>query len=105
MLSSKIDLTAKYNSVIQYALSAAKEFPNNLCEYLADEYELEAVVLMKVKDKSFELLGKSSTSKKSLAFNTIYNCTLCQALQSTSSETIFETNPECEFSAADIVLL
>ncbi len=103
MLSSKIDLTAKYNSVVQYALSAAKEFPNNLCEYLAEEYELEAVVLLKVKDKSFELLGKSSTSKKSLAFNTKYNCNACQALQNTSSETIFETNPECEFSAADIV--
>jgi CheY-like chemotaxis protein/nitrogen-specific signal transduction histidine kinase len=103
MLSSKIDLTAKYNNVVQYALSAAKEFPNNLCEYLADEYELEAVVLLKVKDKSFELLGKSSASKKSLAFDTKYNCSVCLALQNTSTETIFETNQQCEFSASDIV--
>ena len=103
MLSSKIDLISKYNTVVQYALSAAKEFPNNLCDYLVNEYELEAVVLLKVKDKSFELLGKSSTAKKSLNQATVYTCKNCQALQNSSNETMFEVNHQCEFHVADIV--
>ncbi len=104
MLSSKIDLTSKYNNIVQYALSAAKEFPNNLCDYLVQEYELEAVVLLKVKDKSFELLGKSTSAKKSLSSNSSYTCNFCPALQTTFTETAFEVNQQCEFNAADIVI-
>jgi CheY-like chemotaxis protein/signal transduction histidine kinase len=104
MLSSQIDFIFKYNNIVQYALSAAKEFPNNLCDYLVDEYELEAVVLLKVRDKSFELLGKSSTAKKSLTQATEYTCKNCQALQNGVAETTLEINPQCEFNAADIVI-
>lgn len=103
MLSSKIDSISKYNNIVQYALSAAKEFPDNLCDYLVNEYQLEAVVLLLVKDKSFELLGKSTTAKKSLTHSSNYSCKNCQPLQSNSSETKFENNPECEFSIAEIV--
>ena len=104
MLSSKIDLISKYTNIVQYALSAAKEFPDNLCDYLVTEYELEAVVLLKVKDKSFELLGKSTTAKKSLNQSSLYSCNNCQALQNNSSETVFEINQQCEFNAADLVI-
>ena len=104
MHSSKIDLISKYNNLVQYALSSAKEFPDNLCDYLVDEYELEAVVLLKVKDKSLELLGKSSSAKKSLDQSSVYTCNYCQALQNNSSETVFEVNQQCEFNAADIVI-
>ncbi len=104
MHSSKIDLISKYNNLVQYALSSAKEFPDNLCDYLVDEYELEAVVLLKVKDKSFELLGKSSTAKKSLDQSSVYSCQNCKTLQNNSSETAFEVNQQCEFNAADIVI-
>jgi len=104
MLSSKIDLISKYTNLVQYALSSAKEFPDNLCDHLVDEYELEAVVLLKVKDKSFELLGKSSSAKKSLNQSSVYSCQNCQSLKNNISETSFEVNQQCEFSAADIVI-
>ncbi|MCW8805402.1 MAG: response regulator [Ignavibacteriaceae bacterium] len=104
MLSSKIDLISKYTNLFQYALSSAKEFPDNLCDHLVDEYELEAAVLLKVKDKTFELLGKSSSAKKSLNQSTAYSCQNCQTLQNNLSETSFEANQKCEFSAADIVI-
>jgi CheY-like chemotaxis protein len=103
MLSSKIDSISKYNNLVQHALSATIEFPDNLCDYLVSEYELEAAVLLKVKDKTLELLGKSASAKKSLTHSTEYSCSKCQSLQNASSETRFEANPECEFRAADMV--
>jgi len=103
MQSSKIDSISKYNNIVQYALSAAKEFPDNLCDYLVAEYELEATVLLKVKDTSFELLGKSSTAKKSLVHSSQYACKGCQVMQNISSEIVFESDHECEFRATDIV--
>ncbi len=104
MLSSKIDLISKYNNLVQYALSAAKEFPENLCDHLVIEYEFEAVVLLKVKDKSFELLGKSGSARKSLNNPSALGCKNCQALSNPSNEIKFEVNPKCEFNATDIVV-
>ena len=104
MLSSKIDLISKYNNLVQYALSAAKEFPDNLCDYLVIEYELEAVVLLKVKDKSFELLGKSGSARKSLNNPTELGCKNCNVLINPSNEIKFEVNSQCEFNATDIVV-
>ena len=47
MLSSKIDFLSKYNNIVQYALSSAKEFPDNLCDYLVDEYEYPQFIIVK----------------------------------------------------------
>ena len=104
MLSSKIDFISKYNNIVQYALSAAKEFPDNLCDYLVNEYEFEAVVLLKAKDKTFELLGKSSSAKKSLTFSSEIGCKNCEALANPSGDTKFIVNSQCEFNATDIVI-
>ena len=104
MLSSKIDFISKYNNIVQYALSAAKEFPDNLCDYLVNEYEFEAVVLLKAKDKTFELLGKSSSAKKSLTFSSEIGCKNCEALANPSGDTKFIINSQCEFNATDIVI-
>jgi CheY-like chemotaxis protein/signal transduction histidine kinase len=104
MQSSKIDFISKFNDLVQYALSAAKEFPDNLCDYIVNEYEFEAVVLLKVKDNSFELIGKSALAKKSLSFSSELGCKKCEALISPSSDIRFVVNPQCEFNASDIVI-
>lgn len=105
MLRSKIEFISTYNNIVQYALSSAKEFPDNLCDYLSREFEFEAVVLLKVKENSFELLGKSTSARKSLNNNSSnLGCKNCQALLNPSSETRFEVNSQCEFNATDIVV-
>lgn len=104
MLSSKIDFVSKYNDLVLYALSAAKEFPDNLCDYLVNEFEFEAVIITKVKDKTFELLGKSTLAKKSLKNGTEITCKHCQTVQIPTTEVTFETNPQCEIIAAEMVV-
>ncbi|MGB5287152.1 MAG: response regulator [Ignavibacteriaceae bacterium] len=104
MLSSKINFISNYNDLVQYALSAAKEFPDHLCDYLVNEFEFEAAVLLKISDKRFEFLGKSAAAKKSLTYQSDLGCNFCGALKSASTETKFEINPQCEFSASDVVL-
>ena len=104
MQSSKIDFISKYNDIVQFALSAARELPDSLCEYLVNEFEFEAVVLVKIKEKGFEFLGKSSTAKKSYNHSSQLNCLSCNLVNSYSTETIFEVNPQCEFKSSDVVL-
>ena len=104
MQSSKINFISNYNDLVQFALSAAKEFPDSLCDYLVNEFEFEAAILVKLRDNRFEYLGKSNSAKKSLNNQSTIGCNVCSALNSPSTETKFETNPQCEFSASDVVL-
>ena len=104
MQSSKIEFISNYNDLVQNALAAAKEFPASLCDYLVNEFELEAAVLVKIRDNRFEFLGKSTSAKKSLDYKSDLRCSLCSALNSPSTSTKFEINPQCEFKASDVVL-
>jgi len=104
MQSSKIDFLSKYNDILSYALSASGDFPNSLCEYLAAELELEACVLVKIKEKGFEFLGKSPSAKDSYNVSSELRCQHCNAIDRVSTETTFEANPQCEFKASDVVL-
>lgn len=105
MQSSKIDYIKKYNDLIRFALSSSQEFPNNLCEFLVIEYEIEAAVLIRVVDNSFEVLGKSSEARKALVPNVMNNCADCLHFSFDSTETKFEIDPQCEFKATDHVLI
>ena len=104
MLSSKINFIANYNNLIDYALSASREFPDNLCDYLVSELELEAALIVKIKEKGFEFLGKSSTAKKSYDQKSELSCPKCKMVSSISTETKFDCNPECELQISDLVI-
>ncbi|MBP1683625.1 MAG: CheY-like receiver-like protein, partial [Ignavibacteriaceae bacterium] len=104
MQSSRIDFISKFNDLINVALAASGEFPDNLCDYLVSEFDLEAVVIVKIKENGFEFLGKSSSAKKSYDINSKLMCTHCDAINSNSTETKFESNLLCEFKTSDAVL-
>lgn len=104
MQSLKIDFLSKYNDILSYALSASGDFPNSLCEYLVAELELEACVLVKIKENGFVFLGKSPAAKESYNVTSELKCQHCSAVDRISTETTFETNPKCEFKASDLVL-
>jgi len=105
MQSSKIDFINKNNDLIKFALSSSQEFPDNLCEYVVSEFEIEVAVLTRVVDNNFEVLGKSSEARKALVPNALNNCANCYLFSFESTETKFEIDPKCEFKATDHVLI
>jgi len=104
MQSSKIDFILKYNNLVQFALSSSHEFPNVLCEFVSEEYDIEATVLVKVKENGYEFLGKSSKAKKTYNPGSNLNCTNCSSVNFISTETRFDVNPACSFKASDVLL-
>ncbi|TDJ57062.1 MAG: response regulator [Ignavibacteria bacterium] len=105
MQSAKIDFLSKYNDLVNSAFTSAKEFPDNLCDFLVNEYEFEAVVLTaKVNDTEFEILGKSSHARKSYTSNSFLKCNVCTQVINDSTETRFEFDNGCEFTASDVMM-
>src|SRR3990172_6792084 len=104
MQSAKIDSLSKYNSLVNCVLISDREFPGELCDFLVHEYELEATLLTKATEKGFELLGKSSNSRKSYKEDTLVKCNSCAHFNSKSTATVFDVNANCEISASDVVM-
>ena len=48
MQSAKIEFLTKYNDLINIALKSQQDFPDIISDYLASEYELEAVTIFKI---------------------------------------------------------
>jgi signal transduction histidine kinase/ActR/RegA family two-component response regulator len=104
MQSSKIDFLTKYNNLVTSALTSAKDFHNDLCDFLVDEYDLEGVLLLNIGDKEFELLGKSNSSRKTYKHGTSLKCNVCSHFQNKSTDTQFETSKDCDITVSDVVM-
>ena len=66
MLSSKIESLKKYNNLFNIAQNSSNDFADNLCEFLVTEFDLQAVIIFKIDNKSnLTVFGKSSSAKKS----------------------------------------
>ena len=104
MQSVKIDFLSKYNQLVNSAITLAAEFPDELCNFLAEEYEFEAIILTKVREDGLEILGKSYNSRKSYSKNAIIKCNGCLNYVKESTETRFITNADCEITASEVVM-
>ncbi len=102
MQNQKNEFLGKLNNLTGKLSEGSKEFVYKLSEYLAEEFNLESVVVFKIlNDKSLKLLGKSSNAKKSYNPVTNYQCKKCTSLLSRSSSIIFDKHLDCEVPASD----
>ncbi len=105
MQSSKVDFLSKYNGLVKQAIDASHDLPDNLCEFLLDEYELQAVILFKVNENnSLTIIGKSGEVKKNLTKNNTYECSVCKLLTNKIGTSGFNTQTNCEIQASEHVI-
>ncbi|HSL87852.1 MAG TPA: response regulator [Ignavibacteriaceae bacterium] len=104
MQSSKIDFVNKYNRLIQSASSYTDEFPSILCDFITEEFELDAAALFKVTPSStLEVIGKSTLVKKSIKKSAILECENCKLIKSDNLVSLFNIQNDCTISLTDVV--
>ena len=102
MQSSKIDFLGKYNELIQTAIRSSVDFPAKLCDFIVEEFELEAAVLFKItNNNSLELIGKSTTAKKSLTNEVQVTCPNCKSIIENNVVCKFFVQSNCSFNITD----
>jgi CheY-like chemotaxis protein/signal transduction histidine kinase len=105
MQSSKIDFLGKYNDLVLSATRSSADFPNTLCDFITNEFELEAAAIFKVSNnKNLELIGKSYSTKKALSSQSQLNCPNCKSVIKENSELHFNTQSNCNFNLTDQLL-
>ena len=105
MQSSKIDFLGKYNELIQTAIQSSADFPNKLCNFITKEFELDAAAIFKVNNSSnLELIGKSTTVKKTLSRESQISCPQCKNLIDKNQLNQFSIQTDCSIHITEHIL-
>lgn len=95
MQSSKIDLIAKVNELLQAALKPSNNFPDIICEFLVKELEFNSAVIFRYNINNFVLLGKSSNAKVASGKENTYECSVCLSKKNNSDQILFDSHTGC----------
>lgn len=105
MQSVKIEFLEKNNYLLKLAEKAQENFPDELCDYIVNEYELQAMVLFRiVDDGTLSVLGKSASAKKNFLRGASFTCTRCKALSHNEPVHNFYTDAECELQISEYLI-
>jgi CheY-like chemotaxis protein len=105
MQSSKIEFLTKYNSLLKQALNSSKKLPDDICEFLVSEYDLQAVLLFKMKEKkNLTYLGRSSEAKKSYSHDSSVTYSADKFVKSNLLPSFFEVTADCEIMASEYMM-
>src|SRR3990172_9471193 len=105
MQSTKIELLKHYDNLLKLASKGSPEFPSSLCDYLTSDQEFEACVLFKIiSNKSLKVIGKSGAAKKYYELNSIFECSECKLLGSSTPKLSVNNQAGCELEATDFVM-
>ncbi len=104
MQSSKIEFLKNYDNLLKLATNGSQDFPNHICKLLLSENEIEACILFKVENNSLKVIGKSGTTKNSYQLNSIFSCSECKLLESSSPKITFKNQIGCELGTTDSVM-
>ncbi|MEW6701198.1 MAG: response regulator, partial [Bacteroidota bacterium] len=104
MTGGKLDLLIKLNELTEYARRGDEFLPDELCNFLANEFDLSAVVLFTVdENNSLNVLGRSINARKTYRKGAAFNCSICKSLSQNYTSTL-ELDSNCEIQISDFLI-
>ena len=105
MILSNFHIFTKLNELQNSIQQNTSEFPNKLCEFVANEFQLQSAILFKVNNNNqLVFQGKSESARKSFLPNAIYDCSFCKVHQNTFDKVLFDSDAKCEIQSTDFVI-
>lgn len=105
MQNNKIESLESVNTLLRLAGKGQDHFPDELCEQIARDFDLQALVLFSVADGGrLTVLGRSSSAKKTLMRGTTVRCPGCLQTRETDSSFGLYSGAECEIQISDFAI-
>ncbi|RPI67730.1 MAG: hypothetical protein EHM47_15365, partial [Ignavibacteriales bacterium] len=101
MQSLKLESLKKFNDVLQCAFISSPNFPDIICEFLVNEYNFDAAVLLEANADKFNVLGKSAGARESFKRNKTFGCSECLKKNNSNDSILFDSHQDCQVAAAD----
>lgn len=104
VIGSKLESLEKLNKLFSLARKGDDDFTEQICNYMASEYELQAIVLFKViEDNNLQVLGKSANARKNYLKGSFFKCSLCSLFNEKSSFNV-HSDSNCELQISEFLV-
>jgi CheY-like chemotaxis protein len=105
MIISNLHLLTGLNELQNSVAHNISEFPNKLCEFIANEFQLQSAILFKINNNNkLVFQGKSPSARKSFLPNALYECSSCKIHQNDFAKVLFNADVNCEIQSTDFVI-
>lgn len=103
MTGAKLDLLIKLNELSEYARRGDEFLPDEICNFLSNEFDLNGAALFSIGDNnSFHPLGKSAGVKKNQFKGNAFSCPNCKHFSGVQSNTLI-LDSNCSIQISDNV--
>lgn len=99
----KLEALEKTNELSKLALAGNDNFPDEICNYLVSEFELQATVLFKVQGTEIVVLGKSLSARKNYLNGTKFSCGICKIINDKLDFSV-NSDTNCELQISEFVV-
>lgn len=105
MIISNLHLLTGLNELQNSVAHNISEFPNKLCEFIANEFQLQSAILFKINNNNkLVFQGKSPSARKSFLPNALYECSSCKIHENNFAKVLFSSDANCEIQSTDFVI-
>jgi CheY-like chemotaxis protein len=104
MISTKAGSIKKFNELFNAALKPSTEFPDQLAEFLVNEFALTAVIIFDAENNKLKVTGKSSKAKYIYHKQDIFECPSCLSLNSKAENIIYDSHSPCKVPVTDFMM-
>ncbi len=103
MIGAKLDFLSRLNELAEYARRGDDFFPDELCNFLVNEFDLQAALLFGVSNNNLlNVTGRSNSARKTFQHGVSPNCKVCKNLNQ-NVDLKLEFDPNCEIQISDNV--
>jgi|GEM_PF-271164 len=104
VIGSKLESLEKLNKLFSLARKGDDDFAEQLCNYVAVEFELQAIVLFKViEDNNLQVVGKSANARKNYLKGSFFKCATCSILNERSNFNV-HSDSNCELQISEFLV-
>ncbi len=102
--NSKIETLNVFNNLLDSAKSGVASFPDDLCNYITNEFDFQALVLFELLDtKGFKVIGKSNNARKNYLHGSEFTCSQCK-LENDFNKFSMHHDTNCELQISEFVI-
>lgn len=103
-ITLKIETLNSFNELIYNATKGEDSFPDNLCNFLVNEFEYQAIVLFELLDSNgFKVIGKSVNARKNYLHGSEFSCAACKLVNNPNDFSI-NHDSNCELQISEFVI-
>lgn len=102
--TTKIEILNNFNELIQSAARGEDSFPDNLCNFLVNEFDYQAIVLFELLESNgYKVIGRSLSARKNYLHGSEFTCSTCK-LVNNPNDFSFSHDSNCELQISEFVI-